>query len=101
MREQDVKVSTTSKINLLLLQGFMSGAAALYLWPELLIDWGWGFISILLWVSCLGSLLRALIEIYKAYNRDRKIEAFLAQGSKPKSSGLASTDDLRKAGMIK
>ena len=99
MREHDFSSGTTVKINLLMLQAFLSGIAAWLMWPDRLIDWGWGFLSIILWSSCIGSSGRSFVEMYAAYKRDKKIKVMLAMGSKPKSSGVVSDDELDKAGM--
>jgi len=99
MREHEFSSGSTLKINLMMLQAFLSGVVAWWLWPDKLIDWVWGFLSIILWASCVGSATRALAEMYSAYRRDKKIETMMAMGSQPKSSAVVPDDALDKAGM--
>ena len=100
MRSHDFSSGTTFKINLLMLQAFLSGAIAWVLWPEKLIDWGWGLLSILLWACCIACSFNAIAETYNAYKRDKKIEAMLALGPQPKTSKITTDNDLDKAGML-
>lgn len=100
MGRHDFSSGSTFRINLLLLQAFLSGVAAWMLWPERLIDWGWGLLSLLLWACCIGCCLNAVSEIYNAYRRDKKIEAMLALGPQPKTSKIATDNDLNEAGML-
>ncbi len=87
-------------INLKFLSAALMGYAAWAVWPTTYRWWGFGLLSIILGAAALGSLIGALREIVQLYLRDRALAQFMAQGKTPKSSELASSDALKKAGMV-
>ena len=87
-------------INIKFLGAALMGFTAYAIWPTSYKWWGFGLLSIMLGAAALGSLIGAFREIIQLYLRDRAIEKFMAQGAAPKSSELASSDALKKAGMV-
>ena len=86
------------------INGKMLGAALLigsgvWLWPSTTVDWGWGLLAIMLWLSAFGMFIEVIRLAVKIYMRDRALSKFTAQGHQPKSAELASSNALKDAGM--
>ena len=92
-------IGTILMINGRLLYATILSALGWYLWPETMRDFMWGFYSILLWLASFVLFVEAVKSAVKLYARDRAVANYLAQGSKPKTAEMASTDALRNAGM--
>ena len=90
----------TAQINSKLFLAFICALAAWLIWPTNPQWWGFGLISIMLAAGAFLAFIDALQSMKKIYMRDKAMAEYMAQGNKPKSSKLASTDALRKAGVI-
>lgn len=88
------------RINVHLLTAFGCGFVAWATWPTAPEWWGLGIISIIFGIGAFGEFIRALRLIGSLYNKERVVADYMAQGGKPKSSRLASLDDLKRAGML-
>lgn len=76
------------------------GAVGVWLWPDTVENWGWGFLAITLWFSAFCQFVEVIKLSFKIYLRDRTLTKFTSQGREPKSAELASSDALQEAGMI-
>lgn len=76
------------------------GAAGVWLWPDNIENWGWGFLAIMFWMSAFCLFIEVIKLSLKIYLRDRTLANFTSQGREPKSAELASSDALQEAGMI-
>ena len=94
------KAGTVLQINLQLLESVLFLFTAWGIWPSSPEWWGFGLISILLVLSAFGMGAEALRSMGKLYARDKIVAEYMAQGNKPKTNNLASSEALRKAGMI-
>ncbi len=92
-------MGTIVQINLRLFVAVIFAATAYKIWPTDPEWWGLGLISILMSASALGMLAEATGMALKLYQRDKAIADYLAQGGKPKSSVVASSNDLDDAEM--
>lgn len=88
------------RINGLLLLAFGWGFTAWAIWPQMVEWWGLGFISIILGFGAATFVVSALKEAGALYRKEREISRYLAKGSAPKPSRMATTDDLRRARMF-
>lgn len=88
------------KVNALLLYATGLGAIAYWIWPTSARDWGWGFISFLLAMAALATLIDGIKAAAKLIQQERAIARYLAQGGRPKTAEMASLDALKRAGMI-
>lgn len=61
---------------------------------------GFGFLAIILGVAAAALGGKTLAQLGQLLLKDRKTGAFQRLGAQPKTSDLASRDDLRKAGML-
>jgi hypothetical protein len=86
-------------INARLLYAALMSSLAWYIWPDSMRGYGWGFLSICLWLSSFALFVEACKAALKLYARDRAVSKYLAQGNKPKTAEMASNDALRNAGM--
>lgn len=93
------RLSVIVQINLSLLWAFCLGVAAWFCWPPSLQWYGFGFLSLCAGGAAFGLIIKSARLAVALYKRDKLMEAFLSQGSKPKSSSFASADDLDDAGM--
>lgn len=91
---------STAAINIDLLMATGCGFVAWAIWPDEPEWWGLGMISIILGLSAVAGFARAVRSMAAAYSRDKTIAKYMAQGSKTKSSRLATADDLNRAGML-
>ena len=87
-------------VNFHLLMAVGCGWIAWLIWPQSPEWWGAGVISILLGMGAFTECVRALRLIADLYLKQRVIREFESQGSKPKSSRMATTSDLKQAGML-
>ncbi len=88
------------QINFKLLFAFSFTFIGWLIWPDTALGYGWGFLSICLFLSALGLFIEAIKAIIKLFVRDRALKKYLAQGNKPKSAELASDDALKNSEMI-
>ena len=100
MLPEKTNAGIVGKINLKQLQAFLCGLFAWMLWPDRFVDWGWGLISVLLWLAAILGILDALRDMHRAYKRDKAVAQYLKQGRQPQSSHLAKSSDLEQAGML-
>lgn len=70
------------------------------IWPSSPEWWGFGFLAIIIMASAVVLAGKALIQAGQLILRDGKTRAYQRLGADPKTSDLASTDDLRRAGML-
>lgn len=91
---------STIDINANLLMASGCGFVAWTIWPQEPEWWGLGAMSIILWVGAVGGLAKAVRLMAAVYGKDRAMADYMAQGGKPKSSRLATADDLNRAGML-
>lgn len=94
------RVGTVVEINRQFFIASACGFIAWRIWPESPEWWGFGLISILLWLACASAIANALRRIVDAYEQARVIGDFEAMGQAPKSSALATKEKMKKAGMI-
>jgi hypothetical protein len=87
-------------INVNLLTSFACGFAAWAIWPSSPLWWGLGVLSIMLGLSALVGIGKALGLMAALYNKDRIINEYTTQGGKPKSDRITSNEDLIRAGML-
>ena len=99
MKPYQSSLGTIIHINAKLLYATVLAFAAYYSWPSNIKWWGFGFITICAGGAAIGLLVNAIKLAMALYARNRVAEDYLAQGNKPKSSDLASTDELDSAGM--
>lgn len=92
-------LGTIIGINARLLYAAIMSIVAWLIWPDSLRGYGWGFIAICLWLSSFALFVDSAKAALKLYTRDRAMAKYLAQGSKPKTAEMASSDALKKAGM--
>jgi hypothetical protein len=76
------------------------GFSAWALWPQTPEWWGLGVLSIMLSMATAGGLVSALKAMAGLYHRERVIADYMAQGGAPKSAQLATSEQLRRAGMV-
>ena len=84
--------------NLLLAAG--CGYVAWVIWPQEPEWWGLGVIGTILALAAVGGVMKALRLMMAVHAKDRAIADYLAQGGSPRSSRLATKDDLKDAGML-
>lgn len=87
-------------INVALLGAALCGSSAWMIWPSTLHGWGLAIFSIILWLAAAAAMMDAAKTMIGLYHRERVMAEYLSRGGKPKSAALASTNDLRQAGMI-
>jgi len=88
------------QINFKLFMSLAFAFSAYWIWPSNPKWWGFGLISIVFVLVAISLLIEALGLMMKLYARDKALREYMAQGNKPKSSKLASSDTLKKAGVI-
>jgi hypothetical protein len=91
---------TVVTVNIQLLVASACGLGSWAIWPTKPEWWGLGVISIMLGMAAVGGLANAVKAIVESYRRERVIADYMAQGAAPKSARLATTEQLRKAGMV-
>lgn len=99
MKPFQSSIGTILQINFKLLGAFCFLLVSYLIWPDTMLGYGWGFISICLSLSAVGLLIEAAKEMFKLYARDKTMKEYMAQGNKPKSSNLADVHKLDEAGM--
>lgn len=92
--------TTVIGINLNLVVASLCGIGAWAIWPTTPEWWGLGVMSIMLGMACAGGVVNALKAMSALYHRERVIADYMAQGGAPKSARLATTEQLRQAGMV-
>jgi hypothetical protein len=88
------------RINGLLLLAFGCGYIAWAIWPQSVEWWGLGFISILLGIGAATLVVSAVTEAGALHRKESEISGYLARGGAPKPSRMATTGDLKRAGML-
>jgi hypothetical protein len=91
---------STIAINADLLMATGCGFVAWAIWPDEPEWWGLGLMSIMLGISAVGCLGRAIRSMAAVYSRDKTVAKYMAQGGEAKSARLATADDLTHAGML-
>lgn len=99
MRSFKPSIGCIVLINIQFLYASLLIALAWISWPSSSDFWGFAVISILAALGAIVPTVRALTMMFKLYERERTISEILALGDEPKSSEMASDDDLEKAGM--
>lgn len=99
MKPYQSSLGTIIQINAKLLYATVLVFAAYYVWPSNIKWWCFGFITICAGGAAIGLLVNVIKLAMALYARNWVAEDYLKQGNKPKSSDLASTDDLDSAGM--
>lgn len=100
-RSSAQSVGAVVGINMKLLSCAVLSWAAWSLWPANWIeDWQYGLIAIVVGHGAVISVIAAVKAMARLYMRDKAIAAFEAQGARPKSAQLASSDALHAAGML-
>ncbi|MEJ0017580.1 MAG: hypothetical protein WDN25_13640 [Acetobacteraceae bacterium] len=94
------RLATTVAINTQFFLSASFGVTAWVIWPQSPQWWGLGIISIALGIASLSCLKTAIAAMIRAYELDRAIADFEAQGPGPKSSHIASRERMKQAGMI-
>lgn len=92
-------ISVIIGINAKLLGASLFGFIAWWSWPTSPQWWGFGIVSICTGLAALLLMIEALIAALKDYRRRQVLAAYEAQGGKPKTSDIATPDDLEEAGM--
>ncbi len=92
--------TSTLRINIHLLTAFGCGFAAWAMWPRSIEWWGLGVLSMLCGATAIIETVKALRLMASRRNKERALADYAALGGKPKSSRLASNDDLRRWGMV-
>ena len=88
------------RINVCQLLAFSCGATAWAIWPDRLDWWGFGVVSVLLGFGAFSFLIQALKSMAAVYAKAKALADYRARGGDPKSSRMASNEDLKKSGMI-
>ncbi len=100
MNKRKSHSGTVFKINMNLLGAVTYGAAAYLIWPDSLKWWGFGLLSIMLGLAAPVFLIKAIRLMFKRRDRDAEQDAIEALGNAPKSSQLATDDDLENLGVF-
>lgn len=90
----------TFKINLYLGYAALLVAAGIWIWPDDPWWWGFYFVSVVLCLAAFGLMVDALRTMRKLHKNRQRWNAIHSLGNAPKNAALASSDDLRKKGMI-
>jgi len=93
------RTSAVVKINKDFLVATLFGWLAWTLWHVDTDFYGTSLLAIMFGIVTVGTAIAALTQIGRLYARERMIAAYIAQGVKPKTSKLAGSDALDKAGM--
>ena len=100
-----MQISAPSKrgimsVNGHLLQAFLFGVCAWWVWPTSPEWWGFGVLSIALGAGTLNKLFAAISAMVKLYEREKELAHFASTSRAPTPSDLADHDALKNAGMI-
>ena len=87
-------------INSQLLGTALCAFASWVLWPSSYEWWGFGLLSIIMALGSILGLHGAIKAMSALYERDKMIADYEDLGGAPKSSRMASEDQLRDAGML-
>lgn len=87
------------RINMLQLHSLICAFLGWISWPDRFVNLGWGFLSVIMWLTAVLSFVTALREMYGAYRRDKVVAEYKAQGRKQRSAQMAGSDKLENAGM--
>ena len=93
------RTGSVVKINKDFLMATLFGWLTWRLWNWDTDFYGAALLAIMFGIVAFGSVLGAVIQIGKLYEREKAIAAYVSQGVKPKTSELAGGDALDKAGM--
>lgn len=86
-------------INVKSLFAFGFGWMSWFMWPDKAEWWGLGALCIMSGIGAASLAVSAIKIMARVYSRDKAIQLYMAQGRAPKSSEMASSDALSKAGM--
>lgn len=92
-------LGATITINVKLLCAFGLGWVSWAIWPTAPEWWGLGLLSILAGLAALQAAIDAIRTMLQVQKREKTLLEYLAQGSVPKSSEMASGRRLDDAGM--
>lgn len=93
------RFGATLAINVKCLCAFGLGWISWRIWPDTAEGWGLGVLSIMIAAAAVFSAADAVKLMARVYQRDKAVHDYLAQGRAPKSSKIASDDQLANAGM--
>lgn len=99
MNQVPSRLGATAAINMKCLAAFGMGWAGWSLWPVTPQWWGLGFLSVIMALASALLAVDALKLMARVRQREQAINDYLALGGAPKSSEIASNDQLEKAGM--
>ena len=92
--------SSIVAVNGHMLLAFLTGGIAWLIWPTSPEWWGLGLMSIILGAASFSSTVTAVRSMAKIFSREKEISRFTANSRAPEPSDLASSDALKKAGLI-
>lgn len=94
------KRSAIWRINGYFLSASLQAAFAFMVWPTSKEWWAFAFLSFCFALTSLGAVFQALCLIWQLYKREKAFAEFYQKGPAPKSSPMASDQDLKKVGVI-
>ena len=98
-KSSGVNFSPSIRINVYFLYTTFLGVTSWLIWPDSWRGYGLGMLSVILGLSAFFCLVGAVKTMIQRYLREKRIAEFEALGEKPRSSSLASNEDLDEAGM--
>jgi hypothetical protein len=99
MNQVPSRLGATIAINLKSLGAFGTGWASWSLWPQTAEWWGLSVVSIIAGMASATLAVEAIRLMMRVRQREQAIREYLALGGAPKSSDIASGDELDRAGM--
>jgi hypothetical protein len=99
MNQIPSRLGATVAINLKCLAAFGCGWASWSLWPTVPQWWGLGFLSVMMGLASALTIVDAIRLMARVRQREQAIREYLALGTAPKSSEIASDAELQRAGM--
>lgn len=94
------RIATAVSINTQFTVAVILGVVAWAIWPETAQWWGLGIMSVMFALASALCLKGAIAGMVRVYEHDRAIAEFAALGPEPKSSQVASRDQMKQAGML-
>lgn len=88
------------KINAMLFASAAFGFFAWLTWPRTAAYWGFGPISVVMGICCLGMLAKAFHLMAQIRARSMAVGTFVAQARPPEPAKLADLDALRRGGLL-
>lgn len=93
------RLGASLAINLKSLLSFAFGWSGWALWPHTAEWWGLGVLCVLNGVSAAWLAGSAFKIMARVHGRDKAIRLYMMQGRAPKTTEIASADQLERAGM--